>query len=405
MKFIHDQLNKLRPLFEKGGRLDKLYPLFEAQEGFLFVPPARTRDGAHVRDALDTKRLMTMVIIALIPPLLFGFYNTGYQFYAYQGGATGAAAAGVAKCALVGIRHMLPIIIVSYLVGGLWEVLFAVVRKHEINEGFLVTGLLFPLTLPPTMPLWQVAVGVSFGVVIGKEVFGGTGMNIFNPALVARAFCFLAYPSRISGEEVWRVVGGQAVDGYSGATPLAVAIGHGTSTPVVEVLNQFGAHGQYADYSWWSMFLGRIPGSMGETSALAILLGAIFLIVTGIASWQIMVSCVLGAVATSGIFHHFTTDPSSILALPPQYHLVMGGFAFGTVYMATDPVSAPATTLGKWIYGFFTGAFAIMVRCVNPAYPEGMMLSILFMNAFAPFIDYCVVNRHMARRMRRAQGI
>jgi Na+-transporting NADH:ubiquinone oxidoreductase subunit B len=341
--------------------------------------------------------------VALIPTLLFGIWNTGAQFYAAQG-----EAASFVACFLKGLRYVLPIIVVSYAAGGVWEVLFAVVRKHEINEGFLVTGLLVPLIVPPTIPLWQLAVGVSFGVVIGKEVFGGTGMNVFNPALVARAFLFFAYAPQMSGE-VWAALPAKELllDGYSGATPLAVAaVGAPAGETIVQALTGFGtaANGAvFADYSWWSCFLGTIPGSIGETSALACLIGAAILLGTGIGSWRIMASCVVGAVVMALLFNVFGRNyPGHFLALPAHYHLVMGGLAFGIVYMATDPVSAASTNTGKYIYGFLIGVLTVIIRTVNPAYPEGAMLAILFMNAFAPLIDYAIVNRHMARRLSHA---
>lgn len=420
MKMMREQFNKMRPLFEKGGKFEKLYPLFEAKETFLFVLAQRTSKGSHIRDALDTKRFMSMVIVALVPTLLFGMFNVGYQMYATQGQEVLAATSPIAMF-LLGMRYVLPIVIVSYAAGGVWEVLFAVVRKHEINEGFLVTGLLVPLIVPPTIPLWQVAVGVSFGVVIGKEVFGGTGMNIFNPALVARAFLFFAYPAQISGDKVWALNPGnvhdiwktnpdlpmQVVDGYSGATPLLVASDVSGSVEsaqsVTEALNVFGQQAGFADFSWLKSFIGLIPGSIGETSALACLLGAILLIVTGVGSWRIMVACVVGAVVMSTSLNLVAPSPTHFLALPPWYHLVVGGFAFGVTYMATDPVSGSQTNVGKYIYGFFIGVLTILIRTVNPAFPEGIMLAILFMNAFAPLIDYYVVEANMKRRLRRAQ--
>ena len=399
MKFIQDIFDKARPMFEKGGELEKLYPLFEAKETFVFTPGARTTSGAHVRDRLDTKRMMSMVILALIPTLLFGMYNVGYQHYQALGQPCNHLMA-----VLLGARYVMPVVITSYAVGGIWELVFAVVRKHEINEGFLVTGMLFPLTLPPTIPLWQVAIGVSFGVVIGKEVFGGTGMNIFNPALVARAFVFFAYPAQISGDKVWRAVDTAAtVDGYSGATPLGLAATH-TATATEGALASFGGSGLFADYSWWNMFVGLIPGSIGETSTLACLIGAAILIICGVGSWRIMLSCVIGALVMGGLMNLYAVNGGnfgSFQDLPVQYHFVMGGFAFGAVFMATDPVSAAQTTTGKWIYGFLIGALAIIIRVINPAYPEGMMLAILFMNAFAPLIDHFVVQQNIKRRKSR----
>ncbi|MAO83285.1 MAG: NADH:ubiquinone reductase (Na(+)-transporting) subunit B [Myxococcota bacterium] len=411
-------LNKLLHLMEQaeekfkpGKPLEKLYPLFEMHETILFTSRTRTPShaGPHSRDALDSKRLMFTVVIALQPCLLFGIFNTGAQALAAEGFAYTPIDAIVR-----GLFHVLPIIATTFIVGGIWEVLFAIVRKHEVNEGFLVTGMLFPLTLPATIPLWQVALGITFGVVIGKEVFGGTGMNILNPALTARAFVFFTYPASISGDLVWnaglripefaKVViphGEKWVDGYSGATPLAAAFnapnGPGTA---VEALNNFSSAG--VSYDWSSMFLGTIPGSIGETSVLACLLGLVVLLVAGIASWRIMVGCVIGVVITAGFLNVLAgPDNNPMLHLPASYHLVMGSFAFGTIFMATDPVSAAITAKGKWIYGICIGGLAVLIRCVNPAYPEGMMLAILFMNVFAPFLDHLVVQENVKRRQER----
>ncbi len=397
----------MRPDFEKGGKFEKLYPLFEAKESFTFVTRDRTKSGAHIRDALDTKRMMSTVIVALIPCMLFGIYNVGYQHFR----AYGVADPALMQCVIKGAWHVMPIIIVSYAVGGIWELIFAVVRKHELNEGFLVTGLLVPLTLPPTIPLWMVAVGVSFGVVIGKEVFGGTGMNVFNPALTARAFIFFAYPAAISGDKCWRVVenttfgavDGTIVDGFSGATPLLVASTTDTMA-VTERLTEFGQATGYADFSWVQSFVGLIPGSIGETSALCCLIGAAILLITGIGSARIMIGVLIGALCMASLLNAISIkDPTSMLAIPVKQHLVYGGFMFGLVYMATDPVSASQTAIGKWIYGFLVGFLAILIRTINPAYPEGMMLAILFMNAFAPLIDYFVIAAHMKKRMRRSK--
>ncbi len=411
MKFISDFLHKkfeqARPMFEKGGKFEKLYPLYEAKETFLFVSKQATSKGSHIRDPLDTKRLMSTVIAALIPCLFFGIFNVGYQYYSAQGLALNEM--NPLHVFGIGLRYVVPIIIVSYAAGGVWEVLFSVVRKHEINEGFLVTGMLVPLIVPPSIPLWQVAVGVSFGVVIGKEVFGGTGMNVFNPALVARAFIFFAYPASISGDKPWvqQLVTAndlKLVDGYSGATPLLVAAGEKTGT-VIETLNNFGVAGdsRFANFSLCNAFVGLVPGSIGETSTLAILLGAGLLIATGIGSWRIMLSAVVGVVVMACGMNLVAPSTSSILAMPAHYHLVYGGFAFAAVFMATDPVSASHTNIGKLIYGFLIGVMTVLIRCVNPAYPEGAMLAVLFMNAFAPLIDYFVVDTHIKRRMRRAQ--
>ena len=407
MKFLQNIFDKLRPDFEKGGKFEKLYPLFEANESFSFVTRNRTKSGAHIRDALDTKRLMSTVIVALIPCMLFGIYNVGYQHFR----AYGVADPALMQCVIKGAWHVMPIIIVSYAVGGIWEVIFAVARKHEINEGFLVTGLLVPLTLPPTIPLWMVAAGVTFGVVIGKEVFGGTGMNVFNPALTARAFIFFAYPAAISGDKCWRVVenttfgavDGTIVDGFSGATPLLVASTTDTMA-VTERLTEFGQATGYADFSWAQSFVGLIPGSIGETSALCCLIGAAILLITGVGSARIMIGVLVGAVCMASLLNAVSIkEPTSMLAIPVKQHLVYGGFMFGLVYMATDPVSAAQTAMGKWIYGFLVGFLAILIRTINPAYPEGMMLAILFMNAFAPLIDYFVIAAHMKKRMRRSK--
>ncbi|HBO97381.1 MAG TPA: NADH:ubiquinone reductase (Na(+)-transporting) subunit B [Candidatus Omnitrophica bacterium] len=383
MKFLEEQSQKIGKLFEKGKPLEKLYPLYEALDTFLLSPGTILKKAPFVRDAVDLKRSMSLVVVALIPCLFMGIYNTGYQILLAQG-----AAYSFGGCVGLGLMKVLPIILVSYAAGGFWEVLFAVVRKHEINEGFLVTGILFALVLPPTIPLWQVAVGISFGVVFGKEIFGGTGMNVFNPALVARAFVFFAYPGQISGSSVW-----VAVDGYTRATPLAVAAATAKGQSVTQAL-------QDAGYSLSNMFYGFIPGSIGETSALACLIGLAFLLITRIASWRVVAGCVVGLLTMAGVFHLFQgPDRLAFFALPPYWHLVMGGFAFGAVFMATDPVSSAATNAGRWIYGFLIGVLTVLIRVVNPAYPEGVMLSILFMNAFAPLIDYFVVENHIKRRL------
>lgn len=383
MKFLEEQLKKMGTLFEKGKPLEKFYPLYEALDTFLLTPGKTATRAPFVHDAVDMKRVMIFVVIALIPATLMAIYNTGYQIElarALPHSFWGAAATGAAK--------VIPIILVSYMAGGFWEVLFAIARKHEINEGFLVTGILYALTLPPTIPLWQVAVGISFGVVFGKEIFGGTGMNVFNPALVARVFLFFAYPAQISGSTVW------VVDGYTRATPLAVAAATPKGASVVQALGEAG-------YNFSNMFYGFIPGSIGETSALACLIGLVFLLITRIASWRIVAGCVLGLLTMAWGFYLLQgPDRLAFFALPPYWHLVMGGFAFGAVFMATDPVSASATDAGRWIYGFLIGILTVLIRVVNPAYPEGVMLAILFMNAFAPLIDYFVVEHHIKRRTR-----
>jgi Na+-transporting NADH:ubiquinone oxidoreductase subunit B len=396
---IEGLFDRYRSQFHGDGKLVWAWPLFEFAESFLLTPGDKTQHGAHVRDPMDLKRLMIIVVYAILPAMLAGMWNIGHQAFLVEGVKDPA----LLDCVLRGAWHMLPIIAVSYAVGGFWELLFCIVRKHEVNEGFLVTGLLYPLTLAPTTPLWIVALGISFGVVIGKEVFGGTGYNILNPALTARAFVFFAYPAVISGAKVWDVSGrwnpfttyGPAVDGYTGATALLAVSSAAPGTDPVAAITAEG-------WTWWDLFAGTIPGSMGEVSTLAALIGAAILIVTGIGSWRIMVGTVAGLVATTLLLNGLA-GPESVAAmsLPFHYHLVMGGFAFGAVYMATDPVSAAATETGRLIYGFFVGVLVILIRVLNPAYPEGMMLSILFMNVFAPLIDYLVIQRSARQRMAR----
>lgn len=387
MGFLEQQSRNLGKLFEKGKPLEKLYPLYEALDTFLLTPGVTLKKAPFVRDTVDMKRIMIFVVIALVPATLMGIYNTGYQMFLAKGQAV-----DFYQCWLLGLQKVLPIIIVSYAAGGFWEVLFAVTRKHEINEGFLVTGILYALTLPPTIPLWQVAVGISFGVVFGKEIFGGTGMNIFNPALVARAFVFFAYPAQMSGANVW-----VAVDGFTRATPLAVLKEVPRGGDPIAALSAQG-------YDFSNMLSGFIPGSIGETSAWACVAGLVFLLVTRVASWRTVAGCVLGLLGMSLVFY-LLKGPNrfGIFALPPHWHLVLGGFAFGAVFMATDPVSCAATNLGRWIYGILIGVFTALIRVLNPAYPEGVMLSILFMNMFAPLIDYFVVEAHIRKRQRRSQ--
>lgn len=388
MKWLSDRFKGVKEQFEEGGKFYNIWPLFDATETFLYRLPVKTREGAHVRDAFDIKRMMMTVVLAIFPTIIFGMYNTGYQHYLSRG-----MDPQIIECFVQGAIVLIPMYLVVFLSGGLWEVLFALVRKHEINEGFFVTGTLIPLIMPPTIPLWMVAAGTSFGVVMGKEVFGGTGMNVFNPALLARAFIFFAYPQAISGDTVWTLLDGKAVDAYTMATPLSAGVS--ASGDIIATLQSHG-------YTLQNMFLGFIPGSIGETSTLLILLGAFLLIVTGVGSWRIMLSVFAGGAAIAMLFNLVAPSPESLMALPPHYHFVMGGFAFGAVYMATDPVSASNTNTGKYIYGFLIGALAIVVRVMNPAFPEGMMLSILFMNLFAPLIDYGVIRANMRRRMRRA---
>ena len=400
MRFLRDFFDKQEKHFLKGGKLEKLYFLYEAIDGFMFTPDKVTRYPSFVRDAMDLKRMMMMVVYALVPTVLMALYNTGYQanLGLAQLGQSTIGGWREAVLAFLGVGHdpgnilanmilgalfFFPVYIITLAAGGFWEVVFATVRKHEINEGFLVTSLLFPLILPPDIPWWQVAIGISFGVVIGKEVFGGVGMNILNPALTARAFLFFAYPAQISGDKVW-----VAVDGLSRATPLAQF-----ADPVMKV-----------SASWWDAFIGLIPGSMGETSTLACIIGAIILIATGVGSWRIITSVLVGMVGMSLFLNLVGSSTNPMFQVSPMWHLVMGGFAFGAVYMATDPVSAAMTEQGKYLYGLLIGILVVLVRVVNPAFPEGMMLAILFMNVFAPIIDRIYINANIKRRLARNVG-
>ena len=386
-------LERVEPLFEKGGKLEKMYPAYDAFATLAFVLPNRTHAGAHIRDDFDSKRMMVTVIFALIPCTLVGIFNIGFQRLLAECGGPGACAMGVdftfVQAVVQGLIRFLPILIVTYAVGLGWEFLFAVIRRHEVSEGFLVSGFLVALIVPPSIPLWQLAVATTFGVIIGKEIFGGTGMNIFNPALVVRAFLFFAYPAQISGDRVW-----VAVDGYAAASPLAI-VAEGAEAPIVDVLAAQGV-------TWLNSFIGLIPGSIGETSTLAILLGIGLLLITGVGSWRIMLSMLAGGVVMAGILNLAAPHPGHFLALPIHYHLTLGGFAFGLAYMATDPVSAAATDTGKLIYGFLCGVLSILVRILNPAFPEGVMLAILFMNMFAPLIDHFVVRSNVKKRLSRA---
>ena len=363
-------VDKIKPTFSEGGKLGFLHSTFEGFETFLFVPNTTTQRGAHVRDCNDIKRVMIVVVLALIPALLMGMYNIGYQ----------AGIEGVLPAFWFGFLQMLPMIIVSYVTGLAIEFAFAQKRKHEINEGFLVSGLLIPMVMPITVPLWIVALSTAFAVIIGKEVFGGTGMNVFNPALLARAFAFFAYTPQMSGETVWYA---PVADANTGATALEQLATTGTM-----------------QWSALDAFIGLIPGSVGETSTAAILIGAAILLFTGVASWRIMLSVFVGGLAMGYLF-----DAVGMTEYPAYYHLLVGGFAFGAVFMATDPVTSAQTNAGKWIYGLMVGALAVLIRVVNPAYPEGMMLSILFMNALAPLIDYFVVERNIARRKKLIKNV
>jgi Na+-transporting NADH:ubiquinone oxidoreductase subunit B len=379
IKNIYD---KHRPKFEKGGKLHAFQSVYEGFESFFYVSDATTKKGSHIRDYIDLKRTMIFVVLAVVPTMLFGMYNIGYQHFLAIGTFEQTT---FWQVFFYGFLRVLPVIIVSYLVGLGIEFTFAQIKGHEIQEGYLVSGILIPLIVPIETPLWMVAIAVAFSVIIAKEAFGGTGMNIWNPALVTRAFLFFAYPSQMSGDNVWIRLGADAdkvVDGFSGATPLGMALNGNIN------------------YNIWDAFWGFIPGSIGETSTFAILLGAIFLIATGIASWKIMVSTVIGALFTGWILNVFAVNP--FMEIPFWHHLFLGGFAFGAVFMATDPVSASQTAKGKWIYGFLIGVLAIVIRVLNPAYPEGVMLAILLMNTFSPLIDHYVVQGNIRRRLKRA---
>ena len=376
MKALRNIVDKLKPTFSKGGKLSFLQSTFEGFETFLFVPNETTRKGAHIRDCNDMKRTMIMVVIALIPAFLFGCYWAGAQV-----GLEGLTAF------FYGLVRILPMVATSYIVGLAIEFYFAQIRGHEINEGFLVSGLLIPMIMPISTPLWMVGLATAFAVIFGKEVFGGTGMNVFNPALLARAFVFFAYTPQISGEQVWYsswTMMGAQVDGVTGATAL----------------EKLATTGTMGDWMAMDAFLGFIPGSFGETSTLAILIGAVILLGTGIASWRTMISVFVGGLAMGYLFQTL-----GVTEYPAWWHLIVGGFAFGAVFMATDPVTSSQTNTGKYIVGFMTGAIAVLIRVVNPAYPEGMMLAILFMNALAPLVDYFVVEANISRRKNRVKTV
>ena len=399
---LRSLLDRLAPHFEEGGRLHRWFALYEATDTFLYRPGSVTRSTAHVRDCLDLKRMMILVWLCTFPAMFFGMWNVGYQanlafaalpdLLAAQTGwrfevlrhLAGFDPSSVWHNLLGGALWFVPIYAVTFAVGGFWEVLFATIRRHEVNEGFFVTSVLFALTLPPTIPLWLVALGISFGVVLGKEVFGGTGKNFINPALAGRAFLFFAYPAFISGDAVWNVV-----DGYAGATALSQAAAGGVQA--------LPAHG----LSWMDAFLGFMPGSVGETSTLAILLGGGALLVMRIAAWRIVAGVMLGMVALSTLFNWIGSASNPMFAMPWYWHLVLGGYAFGMMFMATDPVSAAMTNAGKWAFGILIGVMVVMIRVINPAFPEGMMLAILFGNLFAPLIDYFVMQANIKRRAAR----
>jgi Na+-transporting NADH:ubiquinone oxidoreductase subunit B len=398
MKALQNLFDNLKPNFEKGGKWEKFHTLYEGHRTIAFAPDLITGSkGTQIKDAVDLKRVMITVVIAMIPALLFGIFNVGHQHFL----ATGMDATFLDKV-LIGMISVLPILIVSYAIGLGTEFTFCVIRNHPISEGFLVTGMLIALVMPPNVPLWQVALATIFAVVIGKEVFGGTGMNILNVAMTARAFLYFAYPAQISGDQVWTYLGDKTpVDGFSGATALAVAYNAGIDgEPVTKALAEHNTAIGDGLFSFSNLFIGLIPGSIGETSTLMALIGAVILIGTGVASWKIIVSGFAGAYAMGLILNLFAAN--EYMAMAPQYHWVMGGLAFGIVFMATDPVSAAQTEAGKWIYGLLIGVLTVIIRVTNPAYPEGIMLAVLFMNVFAPLIDYYVVKANKKRRLQRA---
>lgn len=397
---LRSVLDNLEPHFHKGGKYEKFYAMYEMVDTIFYSPGHVTKSSSHVRDAVDMKRVMTTVWWCAFFPMVAGMYYTGLQaniamdamgierLEGWRGGllelVAGYDANSVWDCLIYGAVFYVPIYMVVFVVGGIWEVLFAVIRGHEVNEGFFVTSILFALILPASIPLWQAALGITFGIVIGKEIFGGTGKNFLNPALTGRAFLFFAYPAQISGDSVWT-----AVDGFSGATPLGIAALEGIQGVATSGL------------TWMDAFLGNIQGSVGETSTLAIMIGGAVLLITRTASWRIMAGVMLGMVATSLLFNTIGSETNPMFAVPWYWHLVMGGFAFGMVYMATDPVSASMTNTGKWWYGALIGVMCVMIRVVNPAFPEGMMLAILFANLFAPLIDWQVVRSNVKRRLAR----
>ncbi|MEC7820842.1 MAG: NADH:ubiquinone reductase (Na(+)-transporting) subunit B [Candidatus Neomarinimicrobiota bacterium] len=381
-------LDKYRNNFEEGGKLEKLYPIYEATDTILFSTNEVTENGPHIRDSIDTKRVMILVVISLLPLYVFGAINIGFQ---------NSIAIGLERSNWenfwFGFYKILPIIIATFTAGAFWELLFAVVRKHPVSEGFLVTCALIPLTMPAGIPLWQIVVATTFGIVIGKEIFGGVGMNIFNPALMARVFIFFTYPTKISGDKVW-VLG---PDGYSGATALSIPAAE-LNQDALTLLNNFNQF----DYSWWNMFWGWIPGSIGETNKFLIIIGALFLAYIKVVNWRVIFGAVVGLVATAILTNLVAPFSSnSMFTIPPHYHLVMGSFLFGAAFMATEPVTGCHTNQGRWVYGILFGSLTVIIRAINPAYPEGVMLSILFVNAFAALIDWFVIQANIKRRQAR----
>ena len=398
--WLRDVLDNIEPHFDKGGRFEKFYSVYEMVDTIFYSPGHVTKASAHVRDAVDMKRVMTTVWWCAFFPMLAGMYHTGLQanlamdamgvenLEGWRGVllelVAGYDADSIWDCVVYGAMFFVPIYMVVFVVGGLWEVVIATIRGHEVNEGFFVTSILFSLIVPASLPLWQAALGISFGVVIGKEIFGGTGKNFLNPALTGRAFLFFAYPGEISGDAVWT-----AVDGFSGATPLGIAALDGMKGVTTE------------GFTWMDAFLGKMQGSVGETSTLAIFIGGAILLITKTASWRIMAGVMLGMIATAMMFNQIESETNPMFSMPWHWHLVLGGFAFGMVYMATDPVSAAMTNTGKWWYGALIGVMCVLIRVVNPAYPEGIMLAILFANLFAPLIDWQVVRSNVKRRLAR----
>ena len=396
---LRSTLDKLEPQFKPGGRYENWYAVYEAVDTIFYSPNHVTRSSAHVRDGVDLKRIMITVWFATFPAMFYGMWNLGFQangamtelgvsgLEGWRGSVmtalAGYDAGSVWSCFLYGALHFLPLYLVTFVVGAFWEVLFAMKRGHEVNEGFFVTSVLFALTLPPDLPLWQAALGISFGVVIGKEVFGGTGKNFLNPALTGRAFLYFAYPAQLSGDAVWT-----AVDGYSGATPLGIVAAEGMPALTQSV-------------TWMEAFIGSIPGSIGETSTLMVMLGGAVLLLTRIASWRVVAGCFVGMIAFSTLLNTVGSDSNPAFAMPWYWHMVVGSFAFGAFFMATDPVSAAMTNRGRWAYGILIGVMCVLIRVVNPAFPEGMMLAILFANLFAPLFDHFVVQANVKRRLAR----
>ena len=389
MNFLKKILAESGKLFEEGKPLSFAYPLWEATDTILLSTNSQNKSGPHIRDNMDIKRTMFFVVIALIPCYLFGAYNIGYLHSAAMG-----ISSSILSDFILGMTYVLPILIVTFIAGAICEITFAVIRKHEINEGFLVSCALIPLTMPPDIPLWQLFMGTCFGIIIGKEIFGGVGTNVFNPALTARAFMYFAFPTKISGEKVWAV----GPDGYTGATALSIPANpteYDTATNLFNQVTQF-------DFSTLNLFWGLIPGSIGETNKLLILLGGLFLIYCGIASWRIMIASVLGLVFTAGLFNLLADySTNAMLTITPLQHILIGSFLFGTVFMASEPVTSTHTNKGRWIYGFMIGLLTVIIRSVNPAYPEGVMLAILIMNMFAPLIDYYIVKSNINMRLSR----